>query len=1408
MNPKKCAPFLSGALQALQEIQTYIPHLASPSATSMVQYQDALSQKVGFVLQFFDKIVEAVANCENQYSYRLERIQQSEHQISHQIAAAIATLDQLYIELVFLSSNKNIVASPTHSQQLTQWIQVVSGMSQTLFQTPRKATEGILKALPQIITQFPSLAALIGTIQPLITESDDFAQASNALTTSMQAINEITTKILYKSITQIIKDLVQDYLNEKPLDSLIQLGQDLLAQTRDMIAPLGNNVIGAYSTFATLISICKTDPELTAITLISISRYASFILPDFHKSEELLINITKKIVLITKSIFKEVGKIVSQIISVIDTNLEFFNDTTLNETNFYLSAIKNVEDFEPESNDFILIQQRFFDALAALPIPLNKLVTSCPDVDTKGQLNGLYTQITILSNRFTRWLNQFYLTIFSVIQLRSQSILDVLSFPISILSTLGNQTSLQNILVIVSGIQTIMQTTPEITLGNYGDINSLIKHIIDLTKIGNEYNKVVSTTSNLAFSILFKQSSEIFTKLLNNIPNLALSLQLLRNYSNTSYFICGMIGSLSRSLELFKEYQTIINRVDATSCYFLSIPLTFILICDALIKTQPNAGATLSPTMKTLRTSIDIIWPIAISVACGQNPAEAAHFPTYAASILKSIDELLKIVLALPQPSLQYDVPDDVQEIKRFDSMASSLHSTALKQFAQFIVLKVLEISDSSTKINNAITQLLTGSTNDRSSFIENFATFSVSIASYENSFGKTVAPIVSQLHKQFIEVSRDLLESGRNSQPQLMKIYGYVAQILALSPISKLKQKEMNDYLAKILKKILISLSILRNKGNSIQLTDTLSTIYGLKELQAFYQISPQNDLNVNELLDLVITNRTTKELIDKYISIFSEKLLELIPNQFLALDRIRDGDTVCDFVYDKADIFREDVNQILQLAKTHNTNDDLLSEPLKSMLLSASDAAVLTMHSLMLAGLAFTPLSATFVDCYSELSIALKEFTDLSFQISQKKTTDLSSELRRINRKMSKQFDAFINIVENPQQQSTEYSEFESTKNQMYTNLSTVIVQIARLNALVSTSLVPEMYTSSHEEIIENIQDSINQLNNSVSVVRSKAVGQSSTEIGSLMSQLETQVNTLIDISKKIDFNISFSPKPLYSPINDVCQITHKMAILGPSLTDRIVIEPDPVSASKIPSDYKIPALPKSAPSPSEALQDLTLAKRQVDEMMVNFKAIIDTTLATSGELLQQIEELNNVSNTFAEKALVMAVATVDSRYQVEQQTALHAFANAINSIQSAMKNRLLRVPTFAHDMEEAIQLYNTSIEKCMELAETASKIEIVVEEDESMNEVTRELNATANAIEAMSAKLKEFENQVNMEEIESEEIDATQNIQNLKAAEGTLPAFLISCATPIFAASSAIVKRAQEITAQLLANFGKNR
>ena len=1430
---KKCAPVLNGIIQAFQEIQPYVPQISAPSANPIGQYQDQLTQKVGSIIQDIDKIMDMINACETQYGQTLKKIPENEQQVSYQIASCLAALDQLYIELIFLCTNKNVCASSTHLNQLQVWAPQIAAMSQLLLQTKRDNVNTLFTELPKVTSQFPTLATLIGTIQPLASDSEDFAKVSIALTNSMQTLNYVQSKILVRQITGILKEFVDDYLNGKDLKNMVDAAKTILCITREIIAPLGPNVICGYSTLGNLIETCGSDKELTALTLAGVLRYALIVLPDSLLAEDLLINLSKKIAIITKSIFKETQKIMAQVISVIDSNLEYFSDNALNEVNFYLSAIKNIEDFDPESNEFILVQQRFFDALGALPTPLEKIITYCSEMETKSQIQNLYDQIVSLGSKFAKWLNQFYLAIFSATQLRAQAILDVFSFPVTLLSSLGNQTSLQNIILSVSGIQTVLQSTPRVLLCNCDDILTLVKNMIELTKSGNEYVRIVAMNTSLPISPILKQSSELVSKLLNNIPNYELSVQSLRNFTTQELFVTGIMGCISKSLQLLKDSQSNISNIDAKTCYYLSVPFTFTLITNTIIKSQAEAGAIFEATMSTLGNAINIVYPIAIAVACGQQPPELAHFPTYCASIIKSEEELLALIATLPQPSLQYEIPDDVQEIKKFDSMAGSLHSSALKQFAQFIIrslkkstnpdvrnimtqwfdatqVTTLDLQQAANNFKKFVTQLLTAATSDRSLFVESFAGLSVSLAYNENSFGKTVSPIIGQLHRQLVELVRDMLETGRNSSTQLMNIYGYISQILALLPISKLKQKEKNDYLTKILENIIISLNVIRTKGSTVQLSESLNAIAALKELQAFYQVSPsQDDIDVANIIELIISNRATKEILDSSTSKISNELLRLIPNQFQTLDRLRDVDTVCDFIYDKADSFRDDINKILQLAKNHNKDDKLIAEPLKSILLCASDSAVLTMHSLMLGGLAFTPLSATFVDCFSELFIALKEFTDIAFQISKKPKEDLSSELRKINRKMSKQLDSFINIVENPQQQTTEFTEFEATKNQMYADLSTVVVQLARLNALSSTSLVPEMYNDNRLEIAEFIQDSVSQLDASISNVRSKAVGASSTEIGNLMNQLQVKVNELVNVSEKMNFNDIFPPLPLYEPTNAVCEITHKMAILGPTLTDRIIIEPDPASAAKVPGDYTIPQLPKTTLEPNEALQDLTLSKRQVDEVLNNFKATIGASLATSGELLQAIDELRAISNTFTEKALVMAVATPDSRYQVEQQTALHAFANAINGIQSAMKSRLLRSPGFNNEMEESITFYITTLEKCMELAEIASKIEVAADnnDDEAMDEVTRELNATANAIEAMSAKLKEFENQVNMDDVEIEEDEQNQrNLGDLQAAAGSLPAFLIACAGPIFAASSAVVKRAQEITAKLLQTYGK--
>lgn len=1431
----QCSPHIDELIKILKDIEQYIPHLISSTASSMSQYLDQLIVNLTSVIELYDTIISTAKKCETQLSPKIPTIPLSEQQISYQVAASLVAFEELIIQLHFLTANSDVQKSKDF-KSLKEWIDKGSKLRQTLFAAPRSDEHQITKIVIEISVELANLSTILSKIQPSIQNSGDFADVSIALTNLLQVLNEIESKTTNKNIQEIVKSFSTLFLNNKPLDPLVKNANDVLDNISGKVKAVGPSALSAHGTLSGYVSSCSkgvTDPESAAICLASVVRLAARIFPDARLGEEILVSLSKKLALITKAIFKDSRKIITQINSVVDTNLEFFNDVALNETNYFLTAAKNIEDFDTDANDFVSVQQLFFESFCALPTPLSKLASTCPDEETKNQLTQFTDQIQGLGDRFSKWLNQFYLTLFSIIHLRSEMIVGALSFPISLLCSNNQQGLVQNVLSCLLQIQKIIQSTPQIILGDLKDVISLISHIVDLSKIGNDFIKCARSNAQSPMFPLYKQSADALSKIVVDLPSYTLPLPHISDFDNPDVFICSLLACVTRSLRLSNENKPLIDKADKTTYQLFSAPFTYIFSADSFLHAQPQASVTLTPLMSNLRTSLDVVNSIVIQIASGQKPPEASHLPSYAQAIIKAIEELLSSILLLKQPQLAYDIPDDVQEIRRFDSMASSLHSTALKTFAQYIVrtmkkssaadvrsalnqwfdatqVSTVDVSVGVARFKESIAKLLNASTTDRSAFIEQFAALSVSLATYENSYGKAVAPIVGQLHRTLVSQVLEFLEDNRISQPQLKKIHGCVSEISALSPISKLKQKEMDDYLAGILKRVVMSLHNLRQKGKDVQLSDTLHTIDSIEELCAFYKVSaPSDDLGVNDLLNNTVAGKARDKILDQAISKFSERLLQLIPNQFTLLDRIRDTDTVCDFVYDKAEAFRDNVNIILQLAKNHDGDEEKISQPLNAMLLCASDAAVLTMHSLILAGLAFTPLSATFVACYSELQVCFRQFADIAFSIKKKSKEDLSPELRRLNRKMSKQFDTFINIVENPQRPVGESNEFETKKCMMYANLSTVVVQIARLNTLAATSLVPEMYINNRLEIVDNIESSLSQLNTTVSLVRNEAVGATATELGNLSTQLDKETKSLVQSSEKISFGSLFVSLPLLQPCEKVCTVTQKMAVLGPTLTDKIIIEPDPAAAAKIPEDYTIPALPKKAPQPQEAYNDLLTVRKSIDDVVEKFRNTNDTFLASSKDLLDSLEKLRKISNTFAEKALVMAVATVDPRYQVEQQTALHAFANALNGVQNAMKSRLMRTKSFKAEMDDALSTYNSSIDKSMELAEFASKIEAKPDKDESVNEVTRELNATADAIEKMSARLKEFEEHVNMDGVGGEDdFDPTKaaTINDIQDAAGSLPAYLIAAAKPTLTATSQILKRAQQITSDLLKKFGK--
>ncbi|KAI5533522.1 I/LWEQ domain family [Trichomonas vaginalis G3] len=1282
-----------------------------------------------------------------------------------------------------------------------------------------KVTADITQILGTFI--FP-LYKFVAAFQQPLNNTVEFTDITKAIVSFAQTLNLFVVKLKLKELTDVIKNFTGAFLQNKSLEEMLKQSS-LLAQ---FFAPFGyGQNMDVVTSLIAMTSICASNPEMTAQVIASIARFASYVFPSLTEAEDLLNTLALKITDITKSIFTESRQAMLQLINIIDANLEYFNDEYLGEINYVLQTSKTILDFIPTDPNFVNQQQLFFDALGSLPSPLSKLASTCTEPDIKVQMQQHCEKLTHAGNRYANWLLQFYLTTSATVHLRADTVQGILSFPMGIFQTMSMQQYIASTTEAVKTIQTIMGSAPVLQSFEADGIVKLINQLNNFAQPGQQFIDLSNRNAESPSFPLFKIASTALAKANTRLPSMASQLASLMNFANAEAFVCSIISFTTRAIALSQSVQQLVDRADVTALYFMSIPFTMALLVDSFQQKQQPLAEPLTGSINFLKSTTEVIWPLVKSIASGEDNKDRVNLPTFFQKFITNLNDLLASIAQLPQPVLAYKIPADIQEIKKFDAMADNIHSTLVKSFAKYIIrrlkrskssdarsvlmqwfdatqVQTVEVADGLKKMNNAIMKLITSATTDRSAFLEAFTSLSVSLAATENSYGKTVSPHIQKLHKELVDLIIELLENARGTaQAQYMKIIACATQIRALAPISKLKQKEIEKYSATIIQQVINALNVLRMKGKDATLQDSIAAVEALSEFAALSLVAPQ-DIDASSLLKSITQSKSDHTLVS-FIQKFSEKLAHLEPSMFYQLEGIRDSDTVCDFVYDKAELFRDEVNLLLTFAKTPKADQlPQVYVSLKKMLVCAADATVLTMHSLMLGGLAFTPLSRVLVECFAELMTIFVEFVVLAEKIPTSKT-DLSADIRRLNRKMSKQFDTLINIVESPQRPTGEINEFDQTRNQMYADLSTAAIQLARLAALSANALVPEMWVGTRGEIVDTLNAAISQLTASVSAVRGKAVGASSTELGTQFSALTKGIPDIQKASETLNFVSPFASNKLFPSLKNISTTLLGITKISPFLTDRIIIEPDPASAAKVPEKYELPPLPDKAISPTDALDEMDLAKRQLEQGITEFKKVTDANLTPSGELLHALLTLTKLANSFAEKALGMARATADTRSQVEQQATLHGFSNAITALQNAMRSRLLRAPNFEREMEDAINSLRNSSDSSMRVAVDASKIEVnAAPEDESMDEVTRELAATSKAIEDMTSRLSQFAQQVDV----VQPVDETHEIPDIQAAAGTLPAFLVASAQPIFQATAKILVRAREITAQLIAKFGK--
>jgi hypothetical protein len=431
----------------------------------------------------------------------------------------------------------------------------------------------------------------------------------------------------------------------------------------------------------------------------------------------------------------------------------------------------------------------------------------------------------------------------------------------------------------------------------------------------------------------------------------------------------------------------------------------------------------------------------------------------------------------------------------------------------------------------------------------------------------------------------------------------------------------------------------------------------------------------------------------------------------------------------------------------------------------------------------------------------------------------------LRPLARRMVRVYDRLVTLVESPPAVTPPADAFAQSQRAFRATLAELTQGIARLGWSAVNSFVPEMYNREKTEVLPGMADSTASLRTGAQVLLASAVGATRDDFAAVLVEFETALERWSAAAEALNFTDPFAAAPLITGLGPFGEVMQRLSLLAGALLDHVVVQPDPASAAQLPDDYAIPTRTDSGPPPpaDAAFGELTGCQRELQAALEAFKVPLAEPLAEGPVLLRQFLVLKNAFDLFVGGSLRMAIATRDPRLQVEQQTQLHALGDAFTTVRDALRARLMRAGDFEREMGDGLASFTALAAKIMELGEAASHVEEApvlpppppAPEDVEEDEVSREFKASAFAIEEMAARLKLISDQVDQSGLEDEAEDAPDDEAaaddekskfNLQAVEGSLPAYVISHANPVLEAAALILRRAQEITNQLMKSVGK--
>jgi len=1406
----QCSGLLMEAFNQLSQFCQFIPHLVSPTAASMVSYIPSLQQNLKIVIENLEKIIVVTAKCDEFIEAQCGDISFSDFSFSHQAVVMLHLIEYIIIDLNFFLAYDGVQTSTQCQQNIQKWLQAFSQFSNSLFSKALLNTQEIWSSIDILMSVSPNLFEVVSSAHSISNDNALFYSLIDHSLLLMQIINEIQQSQYTEPINCIIEGIQSSYKESDLPKEIIPSSLLIL----DFIEQ--RYKVGLYNEDDYLQCFLKNSREVLRNSdnlkhnlhdvLCSISRSFAYIAPTIDQSTRIYNKLAEILVLSLNESLISAQKESKVIDNLFVSRIELFNEFAMGEVNYFIKSLISMNSFRLDNGQFLSDAIICFSSCQSLTRSLKKLIDTCEHDETIiVSLTAILKSFELLSTHLYFDLNQLLITISMNTMKFSTDVLRIIKYyhdsPIC-----GNKN--HPLFQEINDIESIIKQSHNHLVVGLDDALKLNQFIGSIFGQICELKSNMNPTITVDAKILIERGLKYLGKISDYRSEMILvSLRDLSFINQAYYFVSAILSLLSRIELSIPSNEDYIYHLKIYISYSSALSISSFIQLNADFRDQ------LEHFPQTIRTSLDVIWNMST-----QSPQKVSN---YISSLNRMLDELKSIVELLPQPFIEVIIPESLRITRNLEKICPTLPShnsqmigyKLLNEYKSTQNSLILEFMskwfDVSTSLNcslndsieNLMKDVISSGLSVRNDFRILFDNLTCFLSSLVSFIDLTMLTHTKERLIVLLTQSLNLcLESMSISNDYFVyKIYSYLWEIKTLVSIDQypLAQRE-RDIIIEI-KNILILLQNIQNGQNSgfEQTMNSIRSISSLKVLILYptphSSIYIQNQIDFS-LMDLFSGSTTS---IDQTVGVLSKCLQDLLPDG--TNDKQNEIDIICDSVYDRAETIRECSMSLIRCAKNHDMNQNEIDLLLWKVSSCAYDAIRFTYCFLNCQDLLKSQISVLYSKETNQLLVNLIAFVSTAQQmLSLDDYFSAEAILRKEYRGIAKKLDEYLNIVE--QQTTPSYkSPFEDRVAHMIGQISQVFVQISRLVSRIQLFSITHIYNDEKEIIASSLISSIELANASINIVANDAVEPCFSIFKDEFTGFIDSCKSFVTIYKSMKASDCY--QDFEKIINPLLLAYPQLISKAQTLLDHIVILPDPEAAAKIPDDFIISPMQSLNMSTTDAFDALAECNILMKSCISGFLSIFADDNSSSQSLLVSFSQLRKEAETFSMKVLSLASVTSDSRYQVELQTSLHTFASSFISIQDALRSRLMRSSTYETEMKESISSFDVEISKLMNIADQAAKS--IPEISETNDEVTSELRATAAAIEEMSARLKSFGEQFNVEE--NEEAPEEEDNMSSSPSPDSLPAFVIAESAPILKAASLILKRAQEITKDLVSQFG---